>query len=206
MSRQKIIAVDFDGTLFRDAWPSIGEPIWGNIGRAKQAKADGAFLILWTCRNGEKLDEAVAACHGVGLEFDAVNDNRPDINALYGPGWQKVMADEYWDDKAVNASERTVKRTYTLQSALYQFGLERQVDKAIEEMSELTTALLNLRQADRYGRGRREDALVNVLEEMADVQIMLDQMKLAFGETDGVEEVKLKALDHKIKMEQETPK
>lgn len=201
--RQLIIAVDFDGTLFRDAWPGIGVPIWENIQRAKRAKEDGAFLILWTCRHGEKLREAAEACRKVGLEFDAVNENHPDIVALYGEGGPKICADEYWDDKAVNRSERTTKRERVLHEALVQFGYDRQVDKAIEEMSELTQALLRQRQAMRYGRGNKNDALVNVLEEMADVQIMLDQMKLAFGDTAEVEEVKLRALEHKIQREKE---
>ena len=201
--RQNIIAVDFDGTLFRDGWPGIGEPIWPNIQRAKKAKEDGAFLILWTCRTGEKLDDAIEACYKVGLKFDAINDNHPDIVALYGRGGKKITADEYWDDHAVYTSAFTAKREHILRSALLQFGCDRQVDKAIEEMGELTVALLRYRQALRYGRGKRNDALVNLLEEMADVQIMLDQMKLAFGDTDEAEDTKLKALERKIEQEQE---
>lgn len=203
MSRQNIIAVDFDGTLFRDAWPGIGEPIWENIQRAKRAKEGGAFLILWTCRHGEKLEEAIVACRKVGLDFDAVNDNHPDITALFGAGGKKITADEYWDDHAVHTSAHTAKRERILHEALTQFGYDRQVDKAIEEMTELTTALIRHRQAMRYGRGNKNDALVNILEEMADVQITLDQMKLAFGDTAEVEAVKLKALEHKIQREKE---
>ncbi len=62
-----------------------------------------------------------------------------------------------------------------LQAAVDHYGPERQVDKAIEEMSELTKALLKL----RYRKD--EHTTEDVLEEMADVEIMLDQLKLIFG-------------------------
>ena len=54
---KKVIAIDFDGTLFENKWPEIGMPIAPNINRAKNEKANGAVLILWTCREGEKLCE-----------------------------------------------------------------------------------------------------------------------------------------------------
>ena len=62
-----------------------------------------------------------------------------------------------------------------LQTAIDHYGSERQIDKAIEEMSELTKALLKLRLV------KNEQNTESVLEEMADVEIMLDQLKLIFG-------------------------
>ena len=35
-------------------------------------KKQGNKIILWTCREGERLQEAVEWCRGYGLEFDAV--------------------------------------------------------------------------------------------------------------------------------------
>ena len=97
----KVIAVDFDGVLFTEAYPKIGMPIAPNINRAKNARANGAKLILWTCREGFALAEAIAACMAVGLEFDAINENLPETKEKYGNDPRKVGADEYWDDKAV---------------------------------------------------------------------------------------------------------
>jgi len=37
------------------------------------------------------------------LEFDAVNANLPEMNALYGNDSRKIGADFYIDDKAVRA-------------------------------------------------------------------------------------------------------
>ena len=96
-----IIAVDFDGTLCGNAWPNIGPPRKGVIEYAKHQKQNGARLILWTNRVGERLDEAVAWCSEQGIVFDAVNENLPDIVEKFGSDCRKVFADEYIDDKAV---------------------------------------------------------------------------------------------------------
>lgn len=98
---KKVIAIDFDGVLFTEAYPAVGMPIAQNINRAKNEKANGAVLILWTCREGEKLDEALAACKAVGLEFDYVNENADELKAEFGTNPRKIAAAEYWDDKNV---------------------------------------------------------------------------------------------------------
>ena len=99
----KIIAIDFDDTLFKTKWPDILEPIWEVIERAKEEQRNGAKLILWTCRCGEYLDEAVVACRLVGLIFDAVNENLPEsIETFDGTDSRKVFANEYWDDLSLN--------------------------------------------------------------------------------------------------------
>lgn len=96
-----IIAIDFDGTLVEDKFPSIGDINTETWNKAIEAKENGAKLILWTCRNNEALDSAVEFCAKNGLEFDAVNTNLPETQALYGGDTRKVFADEYWDDKGV---------------------------------------------------------------------------------------------------------
>ena len=100
-SVKKVIAIDFDGTLFENKWPEIGMPIAPTINRAKNEKANGAVLILWTCREGEKLAEALDACKAVGLEFDYVNENADELKAAFGTDPRKIAATEYWDDKNV---------------------------------------------------------------------------------------------------------
>lgn len=95
-----IIAVDFDGCLCGNAWPEIGEPNKALIGSLRDSAARGDKLILWTCREGEQLARAVEWCKAQGLEFDAVNANLPEMNALYGNDSRKIGADLYLDDKA----------------------------------------------------------------------------------------------------------
>ena len=80
----RIIAVDFDGTLCFSNWPELGEPNRPLIEYLRSQKNQGNKLILWTCRAGEALDKAVSWCREHELEFDAVNDNLPEIIELYG--------------------------------------------------------------------------------------------------------------------------
>ena len=98
----KIIAVDFDGCLCVNQWPEIGEANLGAIGPLLHRQDRGDKLILWTCREGYALQQALDWCARYGLKFDAVNANLPEMNAMYGNDSRKIGADEYWDDKAVN--------------------------------------------------------------------------------------------------------
>ena len=40
-------------------------------------------------------------CRENGLEFDAVNDDLPEVIELYGTNSRKITADFYIDDKAI---------------------------------------------------------------------------------------------------------
>lgn len=96
----EIIAVDFDGTLCEDRYPEIGEVNVALINWLKIQQRYGFRVILWTCRCGEYLDNAVAVCRENGLIFDAVNDNIPGVVAAMGnSNSRKVFADIYIDDK-----------------------------------------------------------------------------------------------------------
>ena len=97
----KAIAIDYDGCIAINSWPGVGEPNWEVINRAKDEQANGAKLILWTCREGHKLEEALDACGKWGLRFDAVNDNLQELKEEWGNNPRKLAAAEYWDDRAV---------------------------------------------------------------------------------------------------------
>lgn len=96
----QIIAVDFDGTLCTDCYPEIGVPNLPLISLLIQLRRQKKQLILWTCRCGEALEEAVQWCGTFGLEFDAVNENVPETLKRYGTESRKISADVYIDDKA----------------------------------------------------------------------------------------------------------
>ncbi|GHU79330.1 hypothetical protein AGMMS49992_31170 [Clostridia bacterium] len=104
MAAQKygyVIAIDFDGTLCSDEYPGIGRGKKNVIKLAKEAQRYGADIVLWTCREGDLLNEALAWCRVQGLKFAAVNDNTPARKALWGNNTRKVGYDELWDDRAV---------------------------------------------------------------------------------------------------------
>lgn len=115
-----IIAVDFDGCLCENRFPDIGEPKLEVIEKLKQLqKGKGVELILWTCREGYKLDEAVAWCTEQGLEFEAINDEVPRIKEAFKTGAEirsallknetrcgaKIFANWYIDDRAINVED-----------------------------------------------------------------------------------------------------
>lgn len=68
----KATAIDFDGCICTNAFPNIGAPNRSVIDKAIAEQAAGAGLILWTCREGELLQQALDACAQWGLHFDAV--------------------------------------------------------------------------------------------------------------------------------------
>ncbi len=100
---RRIVAVDFDGTLAVTKFPKIIKPIPKMIRYCKQLQKGGAILILYTCRKGEDLQDAVEWCEGQGLVFDYVNENTAENIANYGGiDTRKIFAHEYIDDKAIN--------------------------------------------------------------------------------------------------------
>ena len=76
----------------------------------------------------------------------------------------------------------------TIARAIDKFGVNSQEDVAIEEMSELTKAIIKNR---RYGTRETEE---NLLEEMADVYIMLIQLMFIHGFDELIVDRKIKRL------------
>ncbi len=96
----KIIAIDFDGTIVEDKYPAIGKPMMFAFETMKKMQEDGHRLILWTYRQGEKLEEAVEFCRKNGIEFYAVNKNF--VEEDYTPNVpRKLKADIFIDDRNI---------------------------------------------------------------------------------------------------------
>lgn len=98
----KVIAIDFDGTLCEDKWPEIGAPNKELIVWLLKRQRMGDKLILWTCREGFKLNEAVQWCIEQGLYFDAINCNLPERIKNWGDS-RKISADIFIDDRNFNS-------------------------------------------------------------------------------------------------------
>ena len=94
-----IIAVDFDGTIVEHRYPAIGPELPFAIDTLKYLCAQRHKLILWTVREGELLDEAVAYCRRRGLEFYAVNKNYPEEKPTHEGYSRKLQADLFIDDR-----------------------------------------------------------------------------------------------------------
>lgn len=90
-----IIAVDYDGTL--EVGGKLNDAL---IARLKAQQMRGACVILWTCRDGTRLAEAIKRLKGAGFVPNLVNQNHPSAIRMLGHDPRKVYADIYIDDKA----------------------------------------------------------------------------------------------------------
>lgn len=114
--------------------------------------------------------------------------------ALYG------MTDvRAWLERYETTGLPTTNRPEVLQECVDTYGAEAQVDMAVEEMSELTKALFKYRRKAAQGSKDLEAARENILEEVADVIIMLTQLIMIYGGRDLVQETIENKVDRQIK-------
>lgn len=92
-----IIAVDYDGTLCTG-----GKVNAALIERLSAAQRQGNVVILWTCREGESLREAVLFLRRHGFSPNLVNQNHPAAIRMLGHDSRKIWADVYIEDKGAN--------------------------------------------------------------------------------------------------------
>ena len=99
MLSSKKLAIDFDGTIVEDAYPSIGKPKIFAFETLKKLQSEGYRLILWTYRHGKSLEEAVEFCRKNGIEFYAVNSSFE--GEIFDDETQsrKIDADLFIDDR-----------------------------------------------------------------------------------------------------------
>ena len=102
VNNSKVFAVDFDGTLSYGEWPNVGPANVELVEFLRHRKSVGDKLILWTCREGDDLQRAVDFCMDNGLDFDAVNDNLPEVIRKYGVNSRKISCDYYIDDRVIS--------------------------------------------------------------------------------------------------------
>ena len=86
-----------------------------------------------------------------------------------------------------------------LRKAIDTYGTEAQMMQCIEEMAELIQAI------NKYFRANTDEemakAYVSVIEEISDVQIMLEQMRIVFGDKSVDKQItaKLGRLEKRLK-------
>lgn len=101
MKINKILAVDFDGTITKDNdYPHCGEIMPGAVEYLTLLHNHGCTIILWTCRAGAALDDAVAYCKLHKIPIDYVNEDCTAVReAWFGHSFSpKVFANYYIDD------------------------------------------------------------------------------------------------------------
>ena len=96
------IAVDFDGTIVEHEYPDIGEEIPFATETLKMLIADRHKLILWSCREGQLLYDAIEWCRQRGVEFYAVNRDYPEEKKEYNQHFsRKLKVDMFIDDRNI---------------------------------------------------------------------------------------------------------
>ena len=107
-------------------------------------------------------------------------------------------------EEAAERLDNANKRDDVLKRCICEYGAPAQVDMCIEEMSELTKALLKYRRKSALAKGENVNStseIINlnkaredIIDELADVKIMCRQMELLFQVEDAVE----RRMDFKI--------
>jgi len=93
-----IIALDYDGVLCPDNFAGeegSSTDMYESVIQKLVAKRDKFYLILWTCRTGKSLEEAIQKCADRGLYFDSINTNYQEVFETSN----KNYADYYIDDR-----------------------------------------------------------------------------------------------------------
>ena len=86
------------------------------------------------------------------------------------------------------------EQTEVLKEALYTFGTDKQLDIAIEEMAELTKAII------KHRRYASRETYENLCEETADVAIMIEQifMSTNFDDVTKYVDAKIERLKQRL--------
>lgn len=98
MIRKRIIAIDFDGTIFENAWPEVGTIREDAVEVIQALHENGNKIIIWTCRGGENLKDALNALEKYQIPYDAVNENIVEMKTDFNP-YPKIYYDILIDDR-----------------------------------------------------------------------------------------------------------
>lgn len=94
------IAMDFDGTIVENRYPEIGRELPFATQTLRMLISDRHRLILWSCREGQLLDDAINWCKERGVEFYAVNKDYPEETFNTNNHFsRKIKADLFIDDR-----------------------------------------------------------------------------------------------------------
>lgn len=93
--RYKFHAFDFDGTLVENAFPSIGDIIYGRVEYLNKLWEDiSNVIIITTCRSGNFENQARKFLLDNKIPFDFINEN-----PMFETGSRKLFANVYYDDR-----------------------------------------------------------------------------------------------------------
>lgn len=122
-------------------------------------------------------------------------DSLEEVNEACRMGMEALKAQLAAEDETMTAAQQEMA---IYEAAVQTYGANAQILIAVEEMAELTKALLKF---IRYGD--RPAVLESINEERADVEIMLNQLHVIFGDCSDWESIKLSRLADRLEAEKE---
>ena len=165
----------------RDILPPLGDEGWWWLATPYSTERAGyPSLVRYVNADGTLRNSAYLGNNGV----------RP---ALYLKSDISVSLDGD-DESTIEVSEEELYK-----AAVQKFGERAQILVAIEEMSELTKALLKYIRHEDFNQGDYDDIVESIAEERADVSIMLNQLAVIFGKNEDAETEKLEHLADIVK-------
>lgn len=91
-----VIACDFDGTITEEnMFPEVGTIREHALEAIKNFQEHGHKVVLWTCREGEYLEDARSLIELYGIKLDGYNFSPYQLQS------RKIVADVYIDDKNI---------------------------------------------------------------------------------------------------------
>lgn len=150
----------------RDILPPLGDEGWWWLATPYSTERAGYPSRVRLVRSDGALAYGHASYGDIGV--------RP---ALYLKSDISVSLDGN-DESTIEVSEEELYK-----AAVQKFGERAQILVAIEEMSELTKALLKYIRHEDFNQGDYDDIVESIAEERADVSIMLNQLAVIFGKT-----------------------
>jgi hydroxymethylpyrimidine pyrophosphatase-like HAD family hydrolase len=98
-NRKFVLAVDFDGTITKyNCFPYANEVMPHAAEVIRLLHDLGVVIVLWTCREGIFLLEALDYCRKQDVPIDYANENLPEIDVNGSYAQHKVYGTMYVDD------------------------------------------------------------------------------------------------------------
>lgn len=149
----------------------------------------------WTATPYSGLDDCGSYVRVVNA--DGSNDTSIAYSSVYGVRPALFLKSEILvsvDGSEENEQTPEQRETALYEAAVVKFGERAQILMAIEEMSELTKALLKYVRHEDFNQGDYDSIIESVSEERANVEIMLNQLDVIFGDNSEAEQRKLEHL------------
>jgi hypothetical protein len=108
------IVIDFDGTIVYDRFPNVGKLKPNAKKYLRRLKDEGHTLILWTCREENKLYKARMFLAEHGIYFDYINMHPIEKMEEFKNDCRKIIGDIIIDDRNLGGIPEDWKDIYKM--------------------------------------------------------------------------------------------